>query len=107
MQIEQSVEFFNFFLANCISKYLNQKMNWKVFIAEALIRDWKIPLFNQGSLNKKEVQLNFGPFYFVWYLINIRGVARNFLEGGSKPSDISVTMVGRRIKIWVAERPKL
>ena len=39
MQIEQSVEFFNFFSVNCISKYLNQKMNWKVFIAEALIRD--------------------------------------------------------------------
>ena len=35
-----------------------------------------------------------------------RGVARNFLEGGSKSSKISVTMVGQRRKFGVVEELK-
>ena len=33
----------------------------------------------------------------------LRGVARNFLEGGSKSSKMLATMVDRRIKFWVVE----
>ena len=32
-----------------------------------------------------------------------RGIARNFLEGGSKSSEMLTTMVGQIIKFWVAE----
>ena len=35
-----------------------------------------------------------------------RGVARIVLEGGSKSSKMSATMVDRRRKFWVAERLK-
>ena len=34
------------------------------------------------------------------------GVARNFLEGGSKSSKMSVTMVGRRRKFGIVEQLK-
>ena len=35
-----------------------------------------------------------------------RGVARNFLETGSKTSEMSATMVGQRRKLWVGKRIK-
>ena len=35
-----------------------------------------------------------------------RGVARNFLEGGSETSKMSATTVGRRRKLGVVERLK-
>ena len=35
-----------------------------------------------------------------------RGVARDFLEGGSKSSKMSATMVGRRRGFWDVERLK-
>ena len=36
----------------------------------------------------------------------LRGAARNFLEGGSKSSAVLATMVGRRGGFWGAERIK-
>ena len=35
-----------------------------------------------------------------------RGVARNFIEGGSKSSKASASTVGQWIKFWTAERLK-
>ena len=35
-----------------------------------------------------------------------RGVAIKFLEGGSKSSKMSASMVGRQRKVGVKERPK-
>ena len=35
-----------------------------------------------------------------------RGAARNFLEGGSKSSEMLATMVGQIIKFWVCRMAK-
>ena len=60
----------------------------------------------------KNYQELFLHFFKIWYpninlslkVCIVRGVDRSFLEGGSKSSKISATMVGRQREFWDAER---
>ena len=60
---------------------------------------WKETKFMYGFLKQKEHSMqNFSKFSPLQYLLRKlgRGVARNFLEGDSKSSKISTTMVGQQ-----------
>ena len=60
---------------------------------------------NDDTRGISKIKLIYFPFEKHTFENNIgcRGVARNFSEGGSKSSKMFTTMLGRRIKFWVAE----